>query len=51
MTRFVAAVIAFAGISAGLLYVAGEAGAAGIVIVAAAQLVAILAIARASTRA
>jgi hypothetical protein len=51
MTKFVAAVVAFAGIGAGLLYVAGKAGTAGIVIVGAAELIAILAIAQASTRA
>jgi hypothetical protein len=49
--RFAAAVVAFAGIGAGLLYVAGRAGAAGLVVVGAVELIAILAIARASTRA
>jgi hypothetical protein len=51
MTRLLLAVVAFAAIGAALLYIAGEVGAFGVVIVGAVEVVAILAIARASTRA
>jgi hypothetical protein len=49
--RLAIAVVAFAAIGAGLLCLAGELGAVGLVIVAAVELLVILRIARASTRA
>jgi hypothetical protein len=51
MSRLLLAVVAFAAVGLGLLYAAGKAGYAGVVIVGAVQLLAIAAIARASTRA
>jgi hypothetical protein len=51
MKQLLLGVIAFAAIGAGLLYVAGELGAAGVVIVGLVQVAVILGIARASTSA
>ena len=50
MSRLVLGIVGFAAVGAGLLYLAGEA-AFGVVIVGLVELAAILAIARASTRA
>jgi hypothetical protein len=44
-------VVAFAGVGAGLLYLAGELGAAGVVVIGVVEVLAIFAITRASTRA
>jgi hypothetical protein len=51
MKQLILGVIAFAALGAGLLYVAGELGVAGVVIAGVVQIVVILGIARASTRA
>ena len=51
MTRLFAATLAFAAVGACLLYAAGRAGYAGVALAGAVQVIAILAIARASTRA
>jgi hypothetical protein len=50
MTKLLGAVVAFAAIGAGLLYAAGKAGYPGVALAGAVQVIAILTIAKASTR-